>query len=163
MTPPGGASEDQFALANPVFQNGIARTLDDASAELLLVGQSGKRHFSAVVRLSANSIWIDVADRWSAPLPITRVSLDFQWHGLIALGGREAETGSEPESLEFRAADSSPAGCWTVRPHGGSSAAPLLLALSQDSSTQQLIASKPITDAVLSPRTISYGLEFAWR
>lgn len=71
--PARSSVDDELDLPGPVFQQCFPRITDDQCGELLLVGQCGRRHFSAVFTLAANEASFEIADRWSTPLPIRRI------------------------------------------------------------------------------------------
>ncbi|MGL4461709.1 MAG: hypothetical protein ACRC1K_06100 [Planctomycetia bacterium] len=63
---------------DPVFQQCVGRVADESRAELLLVGQSGRRHFSAVFAVdAAGGCNFEVADRSSVRSAVERFTLHF--------------------------------------------------------------------------------------
>lgn len=78
----GGRAEG-MPPENPVFQQCFSRVTADGKGEILLVGQHGLRHFSAVFLLSAEGISLEVADRWTSALPIGPWRLGWSIYGSV--------------------------------------------------------------------------------
>lgn len=71
------AAGSDIELAGPVFQQAIARETDPGTAELLLIGQFGRRHFSGAITVADTELHIEMADRWIVPLPLPE--LRWEW------------------------------------------------------------------------------------
>lgn len=61
------ANEADEISTNPVFQDCHCRMVDDTTGELLLMGQSEQRVFSAVLRVQEDLFQCDIAEHSSAP------------------------------------------------------------------------------------------------
>ncbi|MFO0945229.1 MAG: hypothetical protein U1D30_04670 [Planctomycetota bacterium] len=87
-----GGSCELGPLLNPVFQQAFSRVNGEGIGEILLVGQHGLRHFSAVLRLSDREVCLEVADRWTAALPIGQFQLTWKTVGIVSIDASGAAT-----------------------------------------------------------------------
>jgi hypothetical protein len=85
------AAGSDIEIAGPVFQQAIARETSPGTAELLLIGQFGRRHFSGAITVADTEVHIEMADRWIVPLPMP----ELRWEWEIPPGQAVARNADE--------------------------------------------------------------------